>query len=51
LDATEDIQVKRLPFNEAVNMVLRGDITDAISVAALLRLALQQPELMHLREQ
>jgi 8-oxo-dGTP pyrophosphatase MutT (NUDIX family) len=46
LDATEDIQVKRVPLSEAVNMVLRGEITDAISVAALLRLALEKPELL-----
>lgn len=51
LDATEDIQVKRLPFSGAVEMVLRGEITDAISVAALLQLALQRPELMHLQTQ
>jgi len=41
LDATEDIQVKKLPLREAINMVLNGEITDAISVAALLRLALE----------
>ncbi|MEY4589563.1 MAG: hypothetical protein RL497_1639 [Pseudomonadota bacterium] len=44
LDATEDIQVKRVPLKEAVEMALRGEITDAISVAALLRLALEKPE-------
>ncbi len=42
LEATEDIEVKKLPLQEAINMVLRGEITDAISVAALLRLALGQ---------
>ncbi|MFC3114453.1 NUDIX domain-containing protein [Cellvibrio fontiphilus] len=41
LEATEDIEVKKLPLQEAINMVLRGEITDAISVAALLRLAVQ----------
>lgn len=39
LEATEDIEVKKLPLREAIDMVLRGEITDSISVAALLRLA------------
>jgi 8-oxo-dGTP pyrophosphatase MutT (NUDIX family) len=43
LDATEDIEVRRLPLREAIDMALAGEITDAISVAALLRLALEQP--------
>jgi 8-oxo-dGTP pyrophosphatase MutT (NUDIX family) len=37
LEATEDIEVLRLPLKDAVQMVLKGDITDAISVAALLK--------------
>jgi 8-oxo-dGTP pyrophosphatase MutT (NUDIX family) len=37
LEATEDIQVHRLPLSKAVDMVLTGEITDAISVAALLK--------------
>lgn len=39
LDPTEDIEVRKLPLKEAIQMVLRGEITDALSVAALLRLA------------
>lgn len=39
LEATEDIEVKKLPLREAIDMVKRGEITDAISVAALLRAA------------
>lgn len=39
LEATEDIEVKKLPLQDAINMVKSGEITDAISVAALLRLA------------
>jgi ADP-ribose pyrophosphatase len=50
LDATEDIQVQRLPFKAAVDMALRGEITDAISVAALLRLALERPEFLKVRQ-
>lgn len=40
LEASEDIEVKKLPLTEAIDMVKRGEITDAISVAALLRVAL-----------
>lgn len=34
-----DLSVMRLPLGEAVAMALDGRITDAISVAALLRVA------------
>ncbi len=34
-DATEVLQVKKLPLPEAIGMAQRGEITDAISVAAL----------------
>lgn len=37
LEATEaDLIVKRLPFQDAIDMVVTGQITDAISVAGLL---------------
>ena len=36
-EETEDLEVRRLPLDDAIAMVERGDITDAISVAALLR--------------
>lgn len=39
LEDSEDIEVMKLPLAEAIAMVDRGEITDAISVAALLRLA------------
>lgn len=35
-DETEDLQIRKLPLAEAVAMIGRGEITDAISVAALL---------------
>lgn len=35
---TEVLQIKRIPFEEAVSLVLSGEITDAISVAAMLKL-------------
>lgn len=40
LESTEDIEYKKLPLTDAIAMVKRGEITDGISVAALLRLAL-----------
>lgn len=44
LEASEDIEYKKLPLREAIDMVKRGEITDGISVAALLRVALAQYE-------
>lgn len=38
LEATEDIEVKKLPLQEAIQMVIRGEITDAMSIAGLLKL-------------
>lgn len=39
-DDEEDIKVRKLPLQEALAMATRGEITDAISVAALLRVSL-----------
>lgn len=36
-EETEDLQLRRLPLSEAVDMVRRGKITDALSMVALLR--------------
>lgn len=44
LDASEDIQVMKLPLQSAVDMAMRGEITDSISVAALLRVAMNTKE-------
>ena len=41
LEETEDIEVRRLPLREAVDMARRGEITDAMSAAALFRIALE----------
>ncbi|MDJ0814053.1 MAG: NUDIX hydrolase [Woeseiaceae bacterium] len=38
-EETEDLEIRKLPLAEAISMARRGEITDAISVAALLRLA------------
>jgi 8-oxo-dGTP pyrophosphatase MutT (NUDIX family) len=35
-DETEDLQIRKLPLADAVAMIGRGEITDAISIAALL---------------
>ncbi len=37
-EETEDLELRKLPLQTAVQMVLDGEITDAISAAALLRL-------------
>lgn len=39
-EATEDLRLRRLPLDEAVAMVMRGEITDAMSVAGLLKVQL-----------
>ena len=41
-DETEVLEIRRLPLVEAIRMAQSGDITDAISVAALLRVAVQR---------
>jgi len=35
---TEDLLIQKLPLDEAIERVLSGEITDAISVAGLLKL-------------
>ncbi|MFQ5548685.1 MAG: NUDIX domain-containing protein [Woeseia sp.] len=41
---TEDLEIRRLPLAEAADMVSRGEITDAISVAAILKVTATQQE-------
>ena len=36
-ESTEDLKIKKLPVKEAIRWVVEGKITDAISVAALLK--------------
>ncbi|MGB0840248.1 MAG: DNA mismatch repair protein MutT, partial [Chitinophagales bacterium] len=36
-EATEDLQVRKLPFTELVEMVMQGEITDAFTVCAVLK--------------
>jgi hypothetical protein len=37
---TEQLQIKKLPFNQVFEMVMNGEITDSMSVAAILKLKL-----------
>lgn len=39
-DETEQLQVKKIPFEEAFQMVMQGKITDSLSVAGILKLKL-----------
>jgi 8-oxo-dGTP pyrophosphatase MutT (NUDIX family) len=41
-EETEDLSARRLPVDEAVRMACDGEITDAISVAALLKFQLSR---------
>jgi ADP-ribose pyrophosphatase len=43
-EETENLVVKRMPLKEAVRMALSGEITDSISLAALLKVALLLPQ-------
>ena len=36
-EETEELQVKKVPLEEAIEMVLRGEITDALSMMALMK--------------
>lgn len=38
-DPTEDLQVKKLPFTELLDMCMRGEITDSLSLAGILKYA------------
>lgn len=43
-EETEQLIVKKLPFNEVYQMVCRGEITDAMTVAAVLKVQLMITE-------
>lgn len=36
-EGTEQLQIRRIPFQEALELVLRGQITDALSLLAIMR--------------
>jgi len=37
-EETEDLQIKKMPFTELFEMTMRGEVTDAMSVAAIFKL-------------
>jgi len=41
---TEEIEIRKLPFANAVQMINDGDITDVLSIAGILKLAAMQSE-------
>ena len=41
-EGTEQLRMRRVPFAEALRMVLDGEITDAISLLALMQFQLQR---------
>lgn len=43
-EETEQLQVRKMPFEEAFQMVLNGKITDSLSVAAILKLKVMKGE-------
>ena len=47
-EETEELEVRRIPFEEAYQMVLKGEITDSLAVAGILRtkLLLQERSLV-----
>jgi len=46
-DDDEDLVVKKIPLKEALEMVKCGEIRDSLSVAGLLRLHLEKPQLFN----
>ncbi len=42
-EETENISIRKLPLKDAVAMVISGEITDAISCVALLRVSMLRP--------
>ncbi len=41
-DDTEVLELRRLPVDDAIAMAMNGEITDALSLIALLRLAAER---------
>ncbi len=46
-EGTEELQLKWAPFPEAIDMIFRGEITDALSILTLQTVALTRRELMN----
>jgi 8-oxo-dGTP pyrophosphatase MutT (NUDIX family) len=45
-DETEKLEIRKIPLRKAIDMVLRGEITDSLSVAGLLRVERIDPSLI-----
>jgi len=45
LEDTEDIELLKVPFKQAVDMAMNGEIVDAMSLAALFKVALMKTKL------
>jgi 8-oxo-dGTP pyrophosphatase MutT (NUDIX family) len=43
-EETEQLELRKLPFEEAYQMVLRGEITDSLAVAGILRVKIMLTE-------
>ena len=43
-EETEQLQLRKIPFNQAYNLVLEGEITDSLSVAAILKVKIMIAE-------
>jgi 8-oxo-dGTP pyrophosphatase MutT (NUDIX family) len=43
-EETEQLSLKKIPFSEVYDLVVKGEITDAISVAAILKVKLMMME-------
>lgn len=43
-EETEELQIQKIPFENAYQLVLKGEITDSISVAAILKIKLMISE-------
>ena len=39
-EESEDLKIKKVPFSEAVNMVMRGEITDSIAMIGIMKVKL-----------
>jgi hypothetical protein len=39
-DEDEDLCIRKIPFSQLVEMVMKGEITDSLSVAAVLKVKL-----------
>ena len=47
---TENLRLERLHFSTLYNQVIKGEITDSISVAAVLKLAVLRPEFLEIKK-